>query len=106
MSKSATKKGSNKKHTSILSATTQIRARRAAPTSIAAAAAVAVKKLSLGSGNAGNVKMRKKKLSHQQASQARDMLDAEFRDLRASVCFFSNSLLTFQTPLPPPALSP
>ncbi len=72
MPKTATsQKGSNKKHTSTTAAgTRQSRARQAA-------AAAAVKKNSRQGG-----KLRKK-LSHQQATQTRDLLDAEFRDLRA-----------------------
>jgi hypothetical protein len=51
--------------------------------------AEAKKKASLGdTGNIGADKLRKKtrkKLSHQQAAEARDTLDAEFRDLRTTV---------------------
>jgi len=52
--------------------------------------AEAKKKASLvgDTGNTGADKLRKKtrkKLSHQQAAEARDTLDAEFRDLRTIV---------------------
>jgi hypothetical protein len=62
-------KGSNKKHTSITAAiASQSRARRSA---------VATAKKNRG--------RPRKKLSHQQATQTRDLLDAEFRDLRVKV---------------------
>ncbi|KAI9461240.1 hypothetical protein BJY52DRAFT_1415520 [Lactarius psammicola] len=77
MPKAATsQKGSNKKHTSTTAAgTSQSRARQAA--------ASAAKK------NSHHGSKLRKKLSHQQATQTRDLLDAEFRDLRAkaSKCF-------------------
>jgi hypothetical protein len=88
MSKTAIKKGPNKKRIPTPSGTNQIRTRRVAAVAVAATAA---KKLTPASGNAGNGKTCKKKLSHQQASQARDVLDAEFRDLRSGVSFTSSS---------------
>jgi hypothetical protein len=95
MAKTATKKGPNKKRTSILSNTNQIRAHHVAT--------VAAKMQSPASGQASNSKTRKKKLSHQQASQARDVLDAEFRGLRAGVSFIEIALSTLHSPTLLPA---
>jgi hypothetical protein len=82
MSKTSTKKSPNRKHTSTTStATVQTHARHAAT---AASVADAKKRVSLGNTGAAS-KLRKKsrkKLSHQQAAEARDTLDAEFRDMR------------------------
>lgn len=65
-------KDSNKNHTSITaSIASQSRARRSA---------VATAKKNRGKP--------RKKLSHQQATQTRDLLDAEFRDLRVKVSFY------------------
>jgi hypothetical protein len=88
MARTATKKGPNKKRTPTLSSTNQIRPHHPAT--------VAAKKQSPASGHASNSKTRKKKLSHQQASQARDILDAEFRGLRAGVSCIEIAL----SPLP------
>ena len=96
MSKTAIKKGPNKKRIPTPSGTNQIRTRRVAAVAVAATAA---KKLMPASGNAGNGKTRKKKLSHQQASQARDVLDAEFRDLRSGVSFTSSPPLVLPLPV-------
>src|ERR1700677_3863545 len=70
MPKAATsQKGSHKKHTSTTATiASQSRARRSA---------VATAKKNRGKP--------RKKLSHQQAAQTRDLLDAEFRDLRIKV---------------------
>ncbi|KAI0256169.1 hypothetical protein BJV78DRAFT_1349898 [Lactifluus subvellereus] len=86
MAKTATTKCSNKKRIPAPSRTNQMRARRvaAAAAAVVVVAAAAAITLTHASGNAGNSsKKRKKKLSHQQASEARHMLDAEFRDLRS-----------------------
>ena len=65
-------KGSNKKHTfTTATSTSQSRARRAA---------VATAKQNSRQGG-----KPRKKLSHQQATQTRDLLDAEFRDLHVKV---------------------
>ncbi|KAH9956931.1 hypothetical protein BC827DRAFT_735329 [Russula dissimulans] len=90
MSKTSTKKDLNRKHNP---ASNQSHAPWHASRHAAAASAKAteVKKKRPWFGNTGGTgKPRKKsqdqkkqKLSHQQATQARDSLDAEFRDLRA-----------------------
>jgi len=87
MSKTSTKKNLNRKHNPTSS---QSHAPRNAPghgVAAAAAKAADAKKKRSWFGNPGSSKPRKKsqdqkKLSHQQAIQARDFLDAEFRDLR------------------------
>jgi hypothetical protein len=83
MSKTSTKKGLNRKHISTLTATDQTHSRHAAA---AASVADAKKRVSLGNTVTGAArKLRKKtrkKLSHQQAAEARHTLDAEFRDMR------------------------
>jgi hypothetical protein len=95
MSKTSTKKGLNRKH-SAPTATDQTHSRRQA--AAAALAAEAKKKVSLGS------KLRKKtrkRLPPQQAAEARDTLDAEFRDLRAGV----STKYTINRHPPPPHAS-
>lgn len=81
MSKTSTKKGLNRKHTSTSTATDQTHSRHAAT-----AASVADKRVMLGNTVTGAArkprKKTRKKLSRQQAAETRDMLDAEFRDLR------------------------
>jgi hypothetical protein len=97
MTKTATKKDPNKKHTSILSA------RRVAAASAALVATGAATRQSLISGTAVKGKMRKKLLSRQQANQARHTLDAEFRDLRTRVSFYR---ICFSPPSPLPSFLP
>ena len=78
-------KGSNKKHTSTTAAgTSQFRARRTAD---------ATTKKNGRPGGKG-----RKQLSHQQATQTRDLLDAEFRDLHVKVskCFHRRAVLRFE----------
>lgn len=89
MSNDSTKKGLKGKHTSTPKGTDPTRSRQAAAAAALVADAKNLKRVSPGNGNiTADGKLRKrtrKKLSHQQAAEARDTLDAEFRDLRARV---------------------
>jgi len=108
MSKTSTKKGLNRKHTSTSTATDQTHSRHAAT---AASVADAKKRVSLGNTVTGAAsKLRKskktrKKLSHQQAAEARDTLDAEFRDMRRAGVSTTVDLHTSSSPTPLPSSS-
>ena len=88
MSKTSTKRRLNRNHIRV---TTSTAGTNRTHSRQVAAVAEAKKKASLVGDTAGNTgadKLRKKtrkKLSHQQAAEARDALDAEFRDLRTTV---------------------
>ena len=82
MSKTSTKRALNRNHNPNSTGTNQPHSRQAA----AVAAAEAKKRASLRNTSSGRLgKKTRKKLSHQQATEVRDTLNAEFRDLRTGV---------------------